>query len=255
MTDILNDTLSSRPISKEAESPSPFQLTQELVIPKFRRDNIPKLTRNCSGCLKNAYQGNSLRACGRCKRTSYCSIECQKHDWPIHKQFCGKTADKRLATLVKHFMENNELMQHLQMARILSLNLVSDPKPDIPISAAVNYTVSPSHVNNVSLLSKSNAVTQKIEGMLQINDLDTIHLEDTAAEGWGAQKEYIASMRHAQGKCRLPGVRLNFIYNNDCPTSVTSTIVLREEAFVLVARDRLSVPRASPRWMIDKLIR
>lgn len=27
--------------------------------------------------------------CGRCRSTSYCSLECQKSDWPRHKKHCG----------------------------------------------------------------------------------------------------------------------------------------------------------------------
>ncbi|XP_065575903.1 zinc finger MYND domain-containing protein 19-like [Artemia franciscana] len=26
--------------------------------------------------------------CGRCQEARYCGIECQQHDWPIHKKFC-----------------------------------------------------------------------------------------------------------------------------------------------------------------------
>lgn len=27
--------------------------------------------------------------CSRCKRTRYCSVECQKEDWKYHKTYCG----------------------------------------------------------------------------------------------------------------------------------------------------------------------
>jgi len=32
----------------------------------------------------------SLKSCGVCKRKLYCSVECQKKDWPIHKKICSK---------------------------------------------------------------------------------------------------------------------------------------------------------------------
>ena len=30
----------------------------------------------------------TLKVDGRCKKKYYCSVACQKSDWPLHKQFC-----------------------------------------------------------------------------------------------------------------------------------------------------------------------
>lgn len=46
---------------------------------------LPSVT--CGACLKK----KSLRVmhkCSRCMRIFYCSVECQRMDWPIHKQTC-----------------------------------------------------------------------------------------------------------------------------------------------------------------------
>ena len=40
----------------------------------------------CQTCLKR----NNLKYCSKCKRITYCSAECQKKDWPIHKKSCNK---------------------------------------------------------------------------------------------------------------------------------------------------------------------
>jgi len=29
-------------------------------------------------------------SCSRCNTLRYCGADCQKIDWPIHKQYCGK---------------------------------------------------------------------------------------------------------------------------------------------------------------------
>ncbi|KAI9034157.1 hypothetical protein DFJ74DRAFT_753453 [Hyaloraphidium curvatum] len=54
------------------------------------------LTRGCSRCgkLGQSVTGGrgdaeaTIRRCGRCKSTSYCSVECQGADWPSHKDKC-----------------------------------------------------------------------------------------------------------------------------------------------------------------------
>lgn len=41
----------------------------------------------CSYC---AAVGVSVRVCSGCKATTYCSVACQKKDWPNHKLACGQ---------------------------------------------------------------------------------------------------------------------------------------------------------------------
>ena len=43
----------------------------------------------CSYCSK---KGSNLKRCGRCKAISYCSMECQRTDWPNHKLECANFA-------------------------------------------------------------------------------------------------------------------------------------------------------------------
>lgn len=46
---------------------------------------MSKSTAACNTCLKTE---TKLLSCSRCKRTSYCSKECQKQDWKEHKKDC-----------------------------------------------------------------------------------------------------------------------------------------------------------------------
>lgn len=41
---------------------------------------------NNKGCTNST----KLKICTRCKDVKYCSTECQKADWPVHKQICKK---------------------------------------------------------------------------------------------------------------------------------------------------------------------
>jgi hypothetical protein len=34
--------------------------------------------------------------CSKCKKISYCSIACQRKDWPEHKLVCGKQAPAKV---------------------------------------------------------------------------------------------------------------------------------------------------------------
>jgi hypothetical protein len=43
----------------------------------------------CAGCGTNAAKGGeSLLVCSRCKDRKYCSLECQKLHWIVHKKLC-----------------------------------------------------------------------------------------------------------------------------------------------------------------------
>ena len=50
----------------------------------------------CENCGKHEHGDVKHMKCSRCKLRYYCSRECQKQDWPNHKQMCKKVepADK-----------------------------------------------------------------------------------------------------------------------------------------------------------------
>ena len=39
----------------------------------------------CTYCLARGAQ----KRCGRCKAAAYCSVQCQRKDWPCHKTYCA----------------------------------------------------------------------------------------------------------------------------------------------------------------------
>ena len=45
----------------------------------------------CSKCEQNSEQ---LKLCSGCRNSRYCSITCQKADWPMHKITCSILAEK-----------------------------------------------------------------------------------------------------------------------------------------------------------------
>jgi MYND finger len=47
--------------------------------------------KTCSHCkATGGVAGRKLLTCARCSRVVYCSKECQKKDWKVHKRDCGK---------------------------------------------------------------------------------------------------------------------------------------------------------------------
>ena len=54
----------------------------------------------CSKCRSPPAPGDKLRYCGRCAAKSYCTKDCAKEDWPVHKLLCKSmrlTRDEALA--------------------------------------------------------------------------------------------------------------------------------------------------------------
>lgn len=77
----------------------------KLIVP-IKHEDVNELTRNLLSTTsdntiasvlgasdlrvpcKTCNQKKPLKRCSRCKRVSYCSIECQHADWSNHKEFC-----------------------------------------------------------------------------------------------------------------------------------------------------------------------
>lgn len=46
------------------------------------------MSRQCAHCL----EGGAKSFCSKCRTTRYCSLECQRADWPLHKKACDNLA-------------------------------------------------------------------------------------------------------------------------------------------------------------------
>ena len=61
--------------------------TTSAVLKELREQlNKPDL---CGGCgSEHGTGGKALRMCSKCKNRKYCSVECQKNAWKVHKKVC-----------------------------------------------------------------------------------------------------------------------------------------------------------------------
>jgi hypothetical protein len=60
----------------------------------------------CTSCRKKT---SECKACSKCSIVPYCSKECQKSDWPIHKLFCGLTVRDHAEA------ENDEIIKRVKV--------------------------------------------------------------------------------------------------------------------------------------------
>eukprot|EP00466_Bigelowiella_natans_P001286 jgi/Bigna1/41036/e_gw1.49.85.1 len=59
---------------------------------RFEKGTHPLQRRSCSNpaCTKVEAKKQEFRGCGSCRRLVYCSPDCQKQHWPMHKNNCKK---------------------------------------------------------------------------------------------------------------------------------------------------------------------
>ena len=73
-------------------------------------------------CVTNGASGMCpLRYCEGCKTVLYCSRDCQKTAWPLHKKFCKQIAEEgRELHIIPTFSTISKLMHHSAALTALS---------------------------------------------------------------------------------------------------------------------------------------
>ncbi|KAF8173754.1 hypothetical protein K438DRAFT_1980637 [Mycena galopus ATCC 62051] len=126
----------------------------------------------CATCLKGekVLRKKDLQICSRCDIVRYCSKECQRKDWPEHKQACGGK-DKRsgIPGLIKALVDNTLVKLTLQECAILAFDLMNNPDITLTRFARVDVQMEPRDINDLeSILLGTGPTPEKIQGVLQI---------------------------------------------------------------------------------------
>ncbi|KAJ7485156.1 ankyrin [Mycena galericulata] len=69
-------------------------------IRKRTGGEAPRAEKCCDGC---GISTPSLKNCGRCRITRYCSTECQTRQWPTHKKTCQPFSASNTVTLTPYY--------------------------------------------------------------------------------------------------------------------------------------------------------
>ncbi|KAF9474579.1 hypothetical protein BDN70DRAFT_898860 [Pholiota conissans] len=95
-------------------------------------DPLPRSDKRCGGCLAT---DKTLKNCSRCQVARYCSVECQKKDWPTHKKACKSFAQSDTVTVKPFYDMHMPFSSNSEMTRAL-MNVNSlDP---VKIASALN---------------------------------------------------------------------------------------------------------------------
>ena len=91
---LLKDLTDARPGNDVSTNSSKRCLVT--VRPLEHESGQAELVISCFNCRAIATEGkDKYSLCGRCLQARYCSSDCQKQDWPIHKHFCAGYAQRQ----------------------------------------------------------------------------------------------------------------------------------------------------------------
>ncbi|KAG1746641.1 uncharacterized protein EDB91DRAFT_1118111 [Suillus paluster] len=134
--------------------------------------NVKTMGVQCTQCQKKL---DKLLKCSKCKGVWYCSKECQKKHWPIHKLGCHDVERSSGAIkLVRMITANITLMMCLQAASVIECALLENPRIgfDMPFMVRVDIAVEPVDILDfIRLYLDGGTVQEKIQGMVQVNTI------------------------------------------------------------------------------------
>ncbi|KJA18482.1 hypothetical protein HYPSUDRAFT_218164 [Hypholoma sublateritium FD-334 SS-4] len=154
---------------------------RKLAIPtKIMKQEREKTATLCSYCHE---PGKDLS----CKLASYCSRECQKKQWPLHKLVCAESFGAATVKLVNTFTANHYIQYFMQLAFVLTYDLHKGMIVDRPLIVRCDLAVDAAQMVNISRLVSGELTLDDFpdgtEGMLQIKTFTPLDSSRAIDEG------------------------------------------------------------------------
>ncbi|KAG1727508.1 hypothetical protein EDB19DRAFT_2042822 [Suillus lakei] len=156
------------------------------------------------------------RKCSKCKSSWYCSEECQKKNWPIHKLVCREVERSSGAVkLIRMLALNPLLLGFLKVGIIFDCGLLDNPRIgfDVPFVARVDIAIEPSNILDfIGLYLDDKTVAEKLQGMVQVNAItpchpSLLHRTPTRLQVWREQR----AKYNADGYAKDPVGLIDFV--------------------------------------------
>ncbi|KAK6995900.1 hypothetical protein R3P38DRAFT_3287893 [Favolaschia claudopus] len=174
----------SRPSIVDFKHPDVSVYQKSLSTPaKELRQNRAASKEACGNCYR---LGEKLSRCAKCKTVAYCSKECQRSHWPVHKTGCtpvdGSTLS--LVKITQRLLAGRTLYNCVEQACVYACDMFNSPVPPAeryqhkPFVVRIDVAIEPEDVkafyklyNNDHGDSLSSAKTPQsnIPGLVQIN--------------------------------------------------------------------------------------
>ncbi|KAF9485100.1 hypothetical protein BDN70DRAFT_890495 [Pholiota conissans] len=145
---------------------------------KDLKKTVKDICHCCMRCNVREPVARSFKTCGKCHSVHYCSQECQKLDWPSHKERCPESERrKRVERIFVALMSNDNLFRFLQIAIVLHLGIQNSPLPAKPFTVSIKTDVEPEDIMEFGRLRgdieprRRTNPPQKIRGMPQIGKI------------------------------------------------------------------------------------
>ncbi|KAH9477494.1 hypothetical protein JR316_0009711 [Psilocybe cubensis] len=145
--------------------------------------------RECVGCSKTgALSEMRFMECVQCK-SIYCSAECQRQHWPIHKASCvhPSRAEASQRKALAYLISNPILSQHIKILTILHLKLHQLSPEEYaayvadPFEVEILLNIEPADILNFLQLyhpsAQAETVSSPMRGMIQL-----LHISNTPEE-------------------------------------------------------------------------
>jgi hypothetical protein len=187
--------------------------------------------------MKPSSSGAPLQKCGKCKTSWYCSKNCQKQNWPKHKQTCHEVEGSGISRLVRKLAANKLLLVYLQVCLVLHFDLLHNPTLDKPFMARIDVGIEPSDISVFLQLFAGidRESRSQTEGMLQLNALTPCELATTPLT-----QNRLKLWRHAREEANAEGCSLDPVglveFVNDSEHSLTIPIHIQSAALLIAQR-------------------